>query len=132
MRRKPFAFFTISTETGEWIDRQLNWQLGLQVQRVTFADHRSGWCGIKLHIYLVFWYWSFCLVRWRTPPYTPIVIRSLREQITETHGDRWAAYDAKMSDQEAEEAATLDLQHKIVQEGIRRRAPRTNDGEEDV
>lgn len=120
MREKPFAFFTLTTETGERIDRRFNCRFGFEVQRVTFADHRSGWCGIKLHVYLIFWYWGFCLVRWRTPPYTPIVTRTLRQQIDETHGDRWAAHDAKMEDQEAEEAAALDLQNKIVQEGIRR------------
>lgn len=120
MRQKPFAFFTLTTKTGERIDRRFNCQIGFEIQRVTFADHRSGWSGIKLHVYLIFWYWGFCLVRWRTPPYTTIVTRSLRQQIDETHGDRWAEYDKRMAAQEAEEAAALDLQNKIVQEGIRR------------
>lgn len=120
VHQKPFAFFTLTTKTGERIDRRFNCQFGFEIQRVTFADHRSGWSGIKLHVYLIFWYWGFCLVRWRTPPYTAIVTRSLRQQLDETHGDRWAEYDKRMAAQEAEEAADLDLQNKIVQEGIRR------------
>lgn len=131
MRQKPFAFFTLTTKTGERINRRFNCRFGFELQRVSFADHRSGWSGIKLHLYLIFWYWGFCLVRWRTPPYTRETVYSLQEQLRNTHGDRWADYDRRMAEQEEEESRLLSLQTKIVQEGIRRMQAGSNDAEND-
>jgi len=127
-RKPPFAFFTISTKTGERINHRFNCRFGFELQRVSFADHRSGWSGIKFHLYLIIWYWGFCLVRWRTPPYTRETVYSLLEQVSNTHGDRWADYDRRMAEREEEESKLLRLQTKIVQEGIRR----TQAGPDDV
>lgn len=120
-RRAPFAFLTLSTETGEWINRGLNCRLGLELQHVTFADHRSGWAGLKLHIYLVCWYFSFCLVKWRTPfRRVSDSIYTLAEQVRDTHGDRWADYDARMAEDEADARQYLALQDKLITDYMRR------------
>lgn len=120
-RRAPFAFLMLSIETGEWINRSLNCRLGLELQHVTFADHRSGWAGLKLHIYLVCWYFSFCLVKWRTPfRRVSDSIYTLAEQVRDTHGDRWADYDARMAADEADARQYLALQDKLITDYMRR------------
>ena len=83
--RKPTGI-TISTKAGERIGRG-DWSLGLRLRRVLFADHRSGWSGVMLHVSLVWRGWQVCVLRWRTPykPVTPVY--SLRQQVRDAHGD---------------------------------------------
>lgn len=120
MREKPSGI-TISTDRGEKINKRLNCRFGFEIQRVTYADHRSGWSGIKLHLYLIWWYFGFGILRWKTR-YKPLeATYTLRQQVEDTHSDRWAAYDAAMAARQEEEQEYLRLQHKIVNEGIRRR-----------
>lgn len=110
----------ISTALGERVGT-LRWRFGCELHRVWFADHRSGWSGINLHLYFFGWNFCACVVRWKSPPRASVVrALTLREQVNAAHGDRWAAYDAAMAVQEAEAQALVELQAKMVYERIRR------------
>jgi hypothetical protein len=120
MRSHPTGI-TIPTKLGERI-KHLQWRLGCGLHRVWFGDHRAGWSGINLHLYFLWWDWRVCVLRWRTPyrPHDLAPTRTLRQQLEDTHGDRWAAYDAKMAAQALDEQALEELQNKIVTEALRR------------
>lgn len=117
-RKKPTGI-TIPATIGErcrgW------WRFGIGFHRVWFADHRSGWAGVIFHIYFFDRDWNFCIIRWKPPYKKPEPTLTLHQQVATTH-NRWAGYDAKMEKIEQEEQEYLELQQKIVEEGLRRRA----------
>lgn len=101
-RARP-GWFTLPTRYGERIRRQ-PYQVGIELKRVLFADHRSGWSGLRLYVYCLWWSWRWTVACWRNgPPDAPQEVITLRQQVEATHGDRWAAYDAQLAEAKARE-----------------------------
>jgi len=91
------GWFTLPTWYGERIRRQ-PYQVGIELKRVLFADHRSGWSGLRLYVYCLWWSWGWTVACWRNgPPDAPQDVVTLRQQVEATHGDRWAVRPPKGS-----------------------------------
>ena len=123
MTRAGPTGITISTERGERIG-YLHWFFGCRLHRVWFADHRGGWSGVNFHLQFLWLDWCVCLLRWRTPRKPVESVRSLRQQIRETHGDPWEKRDTTATEQHD----AFALENQRVMEEIQRR----NQAEPDV
>lgn len=94
----------ISTPRGLSINKYVRrwWShkifFGVEFRAVSFADWRAGWQAFQMTIGLGWWERTFNLLRWKAPPPENVVIRSLSDQIRETHGMEVRAVDVSDGD----------------------------------
>lgn len=110
-RKKPTGI----TIPATWMNfgGRLLWNFGIDVHKVRFADHRSGWCGINVSFNVGPWSFVRCILRWNPRTTAPEPIYTLQQQIQDTHGDHID------NNQEIEDRNRLCRLNEIVMDGIR-------------
>jgi hypothetical protein len=84
----------ISTGRGEWIRAWFHkrwgrsFDVGLTFRAVTFADHRSGWSGVNMHVGLGWLGFTRTIMAWKNGPRENYTTITLAEQIRQTHTDQ--------------------------------------------
>lgn len=104
------------TIPAAWIESvgRIWWHFGIELHKVRFADHRSGWCGINVGIWFGPWGFEKCFLRWRPPMVWDMPsVYTLQQQIHDTYG--------KPDLEDTNESGYLRFQmlNKIVEDGIK-------------
>lgn len=114
----------ISTGRGERIRKwfQKRWgrtfDIGLTFRAVTFADHRSGWSGVNMHVGFGWWGFGRTILAWKNGPREDCRLVTLAEQISRTHavGPSLERQEELEAEEKADERARMELFNKQLRE----------------
>jgi hypothetical protein len=104
----------------EWFYARCNHTFGFGVtfRAVTFADHRSGWSGVNMHVDLGWWGFARTILAWKSGSRKEYVVITLAEQIRRSHsmGPSLEEQEEREEAEKAEELARLALFDKQLKE----------------